>query len=394
MDTIVLSANTSWYLFNHRLPLATTIRDHGGKVVILSPEDSHSARLVDAGFDWLPLNLSRRGTNPLAEMVSVFRYLSIYRRLRPKLVHHFTIKPVLYGSLAARALGIPAVVNSVTGLGYLYISDASKQRVLRSIVKPLYRMALSGGNSWSIFQNQQDLGEFVENGIANPAKTDVISGSGVDIDRFTPVPEPRSIVTILYTGRILWDKGIDELVKASKLLKARDCSVRIVLAGSPDPGNPSSVPMHRLEKWVDAGLVEWVGHSEDMPEMYAQCHIVAFPSYREGLPRSLTEAAASGRPIVASDVPGCRDVVRHGENGLLVAPRDPQSLADAIEVLAKDPPLRKLMGNRSRQIAEEQFSTAIINHATLGLYRRVLGDSFLMSGSTAPQRDNRGGNPT
>lgn len=342
------------------------------EVALVSPQDDFVARLQEEGFAWHQIDLSRRGMNPIVEARTLLQCLRLYRRLRPTLVQHFTVKPILYGSLAARLTGVPAVVNSVTGLGYVFIRADWWGRLLRGLVRPFYRLALTGGRSRVIFQNPQDQAAFIAHGLVREADSTVIRGSGVDVERFRPLPEPGGLPVVLMASRMLWDKGVGELVIAARLLKEREVPGKVILVGAPDPGNPSAIPERQLRRWVEEGIVEWQGLQEDMPEVYARSHIVALPSYREGLPRSLIEAAAAGRPIIATDVPGCREVVRHGVNGLLVPPKDPEALADALERLLTDPRSRERMGRRGREFAVDVFSDRRVVSETIAVYEGLL----------------------
>jgi glycosyltransferase involved in cell wall biosynthesis len=370
---VVLFANTAWYLFNFRLSLAAALRARGDEVVLLSPHDRYVPRLEERGFRWEGFEFDRRGLNPVFESGVVVRLISCYRRLKPDLVHHFTVKPVLYGSFASKFGGRPAVVNAVTGMGYVALARGLRGRALRFITRALYRGLMPRRRSRMIFQNRDDLDHFVSAGLVASASAVVIPGSGVDLARFQPSPEPDGEPVVLMASRMLWDKGVGDLAEASRRLRTRGHRARILLAGEPDPGNPNAVSADQLREWEKAGLVEWLGHRDDMPALLAQAHLVALPtSYGEGLPRSLVEAAASGRAVIAGDMPGCREVVTHGVTGLLVKPRDPEGLADAIEALIRDPARRAAMGRKGRERAEREFSDERIVQQTLEVYDALL----------------------
>ena len=372
MSSIILSANTDWYLYNFRLSLARAASDQGFDVHLVSPDGAYAESLRASGFDWRPIGLSRRGLNPYLDLRTFLRYLTIYRELKPDLVHHFTIKPVIYGSLAARAGGIPAVVNSITGLGYLFVNPSRVARLLQFVVFPLFRLALGYRRSLTIFQNERDATSFAQWKLVRSDRSLVIPSSGVDIEKFRPSPEPEGEPVVLLPARMLWDKGVGELVEAARLLRQRGTRARFVLVGDADPGNPATIEISQLRKWQDEGIVEWWGFQDDMPQAFARSQVVVLPSYGEGISKSLIEAAAAGRPIVASDVPGCRDVVEEGVNGILVPPRDPQSLATAIERLLGAPALRAQMGEAGRAIAVRRFNDRLINDRTLMAYERLL----------------------
>jgi len=378
MSRLLLSANTDWYLYNFRLSLAEAARRQGFEVVLVSPPGQYVSELEQCGFGWQRWNLSRQGVNPLVELASLFSIAAIYRQQRPDLVHHHTVKSVLYGSLAARATGVPAVVNSITGRGYMYLSGSRKARILRRIVEPLYRLAFASTRSAAIFENGEDRRYFLRRGLVPEQRTWLIPGVGVDPERFAPGPEPPGTPVILLAGRLLWDKGIGVLVEAARILRAR-ISARVVLVGEPDSGNPATVDTTMLKQWHQEGVIEWWGWRSDMPSVYNQAHVVALPTaYGEGVPTALLEAAACGRPVVASDIPGCRDVIQEGVTGFLVPPNNPQALAEALERLALDSQLRSKMGAAGRLSVLENFTHERINAATLEVYRRILNHDFTL----------------
>lgn len=376
MFRLLISANTDWYLYNFRLSLAEAARRQGFEVVLVSPPGQYVRELEQRGFCWLCWNVTRQSVNPLVELPSLFAIAAIYRRQRPDLVHHHTVKTVLYGSLAARATGVPAVVNSITGRGYMYLSGSRKARILRQIAEPLYRLAFAPRRSAAIFENGEDRSYFLRKGLVPEGRTWLIPGVGVDPERFAPGPEPPGMPVILLAGRLLWDKGIGVLVEAARILRAR-ISARVVLVGEPDPGNPAAVETAMLKQWHQEGVIEWWGWRSDMPSVYNQSHVVALPTaYGEGVPTALLEAAACGRPVVASDIPGCRDAIQEGVTGFLVPPNNPQALAEALERLALDPQLRSKMGAAGRLLVLENFTQERINAATLEVYRRILNHDF------------------
>jgi glycosyltransferase involved in cell wall biosynthesis len=374
---ILLFANTDWYLYNFRLALVQALCERGDEVVLVSPDGPYGPRMQEMGIRWLRFPLARRNLNPLLEGITILRLARLYRCERPELVHHFTVKCVLYGSLVSRLLGIRSVVNSVTGLGYIFTEGngsppkygGSGRRWLQKIVKLFYRILLR--RTYVIFQNPDDQAVFIQNGLIDPQRAALIRGSGVDILRFSPRPEEEGLPVVILPARLLWDKGVAEFVQAAHLLRAEGIQARFALVGDSDPENPSSVPLAQIQEWEREAVIEWWGWVEDMAEAYAKAHIVCLPSYREGLPKTLIEAAACSRPIVASDVPGCREVVRHGTNGLLVPSHDPFALADAVRLLVKNPSLRQKMGTRGRDIAVKEFSTAQIISQTLSVYQSL-----------------------
>jgi glycosyltransferase involved in cell wall biosynthesis len=367
-------ANTDWYLFNFRLAQAQALDERGDEVVLVSPQGPYGPRLQALGLRWVPFPLARRSMNPFTGFQTVVRLLRLYRQENPDLVHHFTVKCVLYGSLASHLLGIRSVVNSVTGLGYIFMDAGGARRWLRGLVKLSYRALLK--NTWVIFQNQDDRSVFIESRLVDPGRAALIRGSGVNVRQFFPQPEPSGKPLVILPGRMLWDKGVGEFVAAARALQAQGLRARFALVGDSDNENPASVPASQLRAWEKEAVIEWWGWMEDMNDVYAQTAIVCLPSYREGLPKTLIEAAACGRPIVTSDVPGCREVVRHGENGYLVPVRDAAALAEALTGLVNDPQTRRAMGIRSRVLAEKEFSMELVISQTLALYQSCRDERF------------------
>lgn len=380
MQKIVFFANTDWYLFNFRRSLALALRAAGYDVLLVSPAGEYGPRLRALGLRWQPLEMDRRSVNPLRETALLLRVARLLRRERPDLVHNFTIKCAVYGSLAARLARIPARVNAVDGLGYVFASDDRKARLLRPAVRALLYSALHGRNTRLILQNPDDRAAFRNFKLVSPDRVHLIPGAGVDCTRFTPRAGRQAAagqpVRILLAARLLWEKGIAEYAQAARVLRAQGRNVRCLLAGTPDPGNPAAVPEATLRAWVAEGSLEWLGHVADMRELYARVDVVVLPSYyREGIPTSLTEAAACGLPLVTTDMPGCREVVTDGEDGLLVPPRDADALARAIARLLDSPALARRLGHAARAKALAVFDERIIIRRTLEVYRTLLARS-------------------
>ena len=369
---IVLVANTDWYLYNFRLSLARKLRDRGWDVHLVSPEGPYVERLRAEGFPWVGLALSRRGVFLPAEALTVLQMTSLYRKLRPEVVHHHTLKAVLYGSLAARWAGVPHIVDSVTGLGYVFLSHQAAARLLRGLVLLGLRQALASPRVHVVFENSGDRDFFAARGLVRPLQHSLIEGVGVDLNLYRFSPEPEGPPVVVLASRMLWDKGVGDFVEAVRRLRVRLPTARFALVGAPDVGNPSSIPIEQIQSWVDEGIVEWWGHRHDMPNVFAQSHIVVLPSRGEGVPSVLLEAAASGRPVVATDIPGCRDVVVEGETGSLVPPGEVKALTEALATLMGDPDLRKKMGSRARARAQERFDQEEVNVKTIAIYERLL----------------------
>ena len=363
----LLFANTGWYLYNFRLPLAKGLRDRGWEVVLVSPYDEYCPKLIKEGFRWVNFPLSRKGLNPFIELWTVFSLIRFYLRERPTAAQHFTVKCILYGTLAAKLSGVYRIINAVTGMGYIFSKDGLNPKLLRYFLGWVYRPIL--GKTEVIFQNGDDLDHFLKSGWIVSKQAHLIPGSGVDMDKFTPAPEPPGIVTVLLASRMLWPKGIQDFVDAARILQTGKIRAQFVLVGDTDPGNPQAVPLQALKDWEAEGIVKWWGWEDNMPSIYQKVHIVCLPSYyREGVPRTLIEASAMGRPIVTTDSPGCREVVRPGKNGLMVPAHDPQALAEALKTLILDPDLRKRMGLGGRSIAVREYSLPMILEKTLSLY--------------------------
>ena len=356
---------------SHRMPVARAARDAGFAVAVACPVTTHGEAIRAEGIRVLPAPMKRGRISPIADLRTLGALWRLYRAERPDIVHLVAMKPVLYGSLAARLTGIPASVGALTGLGYVFSSGDIRARLLRPLLRRGLRWALNGRRSTCLTQNPDDA-VFVAGLGVDLQRIVVIPGSGVDPARFAPSPEPDEPVRITLVGRMLWDKGVGEFVEAARLVRARDPALRFVLIGAPDQGNPAAVPVAQLKAWQAEGLVDWQGRRDDIPAVWRDSHIAVLPSYREGLPMALLEAAACGRPIVAADVPGNREIARDGESALLVPPRDAAALAVAILRLAEDPALRARLGAGGRALVERTFSEDRIAAATLALWRRLL----------------------
>lgn len=357
-----------WVFCSHRLPLAVAAREAGFEVTIATRVNQDGGRIRAAGLDLVPLHWSRRSTHPLRELAALRELVAVFRRVRPDIVHQVAVKPVLYGAVAARLTGVPLVVNALTGMGYIFSSHDLKARLLRPLVRAALHLLLDRRNARLILQNADDVGQFTREGIVDPARVVLIRGAGVDPGEFTVVPEPPGPPLVVLPARMLRDKGVEEFVAAARALKAAGVVARFALVGAPDPENPACIPEARLAQWAAEGVVETWGHRRDMATVFQQCHVVCLPSYREGLPKALIEAAACGRPIVTADVPGCREVVRDGDNGLLVRVRDSVTLTDALRRLLESAALRAAMGRRGRERAEQEFSLAGVIAQTIGVY--------------------------
>ncbi len=358
-----------WYFCSHRLPLAIAAREAGYDVAVVTRVCDHGELIRDAGLTLIPFDMRRGGLNPFRELDTVVRLMRLYRREAPTLVHHVAIKPVLYGSLAARLAGVPLVVNTLAGMGWLFSSAGNRTHMLKWYVREFLRLQLRKGIT--VVQNPDDVRLLLQLGI-DESHIRHIAGSGVDLTRFMPGPEPEGDPVVVLPARLLWNKGVGQFVDAARLLRRRGVKARFILAGKPDAVNPSSIDPRQIAEWAEEGVVECPGWVDDMPKLLAASHIVCLPSYREGLPKSLIEASAAGRAIVTTDVPGCRDVVRNGDNGLLIPPYEVVTLAAALQRLIEDNELRRRMGARGRIRAEQEFGLEHVIPATLEIYRAWL----------------------
>lgn len=372
---ILLYANTDWYLYNFRRSLAEFLRAEGQQVLLVSPPGPYGERLRTLGFRWEPAPMNRLSLNPWRELVLILWLRRLMVQERVDLIHSFTIKCAVYGSLAAKLAGVPARVNSVAGMGYVFTNNNLRARLLRAPVWLALRLTLSGRRSRLILQNPDDVTLFEQKKMVDPCLIRLIAGSGVDLSRFQPplaMPSTGVNFRVLLPARLLWDKGLGELVGAARRLRAEGRSIEILIAGAPDPGNPASVPEETVRDWVAEGLIRWLGHVEDMPALYRSVDAVVLPSYREGLPKGLIEAGACGLPLVTTDVPGCRAVVTNGVNGLLVPAGDAEALAVALIRLADSPALCARLGAAARETALARFDARVINEQTLMVYRELL----------------------
>lgn len=355
--TIVLSINASWNIVNFRMGLIRALQAAGHRVVALAPPDAWSERLEAEGVEYRPIEIDRQGLSPVRDLALLRRYWSILRDIRPDLFLGYTAKPNVYGSLAAHALGIP-VINNVSGLGTAFI----RQGLLTRLVSALYRLAFRG-SATVFFQNAEDRDLFVAKRLVRPDRAKLLPGSGIDIERFKPsgLPRPERPFAFLLVARLLWDKGVREYVEAARRVRAQAPEARFRILGFLDVANRTAVPRADVEAWVAEGLIEYLGQADDVRPAIEAADCVVLPSYREGLPRTLLEAAAMGRPIIATDVPGCRHVVEPEVNGLLCAARDPVSLAEAmLRMLRATPEQRARWGRAGRERIEGEFDERIV----------------------------------
>ena len=372
-ERILFIANRAEFFFSHRMPVAHAAQKKGYEVHVATPKDPYVPDLKAHGLIWHELELEGKSLNPFQELRTLVHLIQLYRKVQPVLVHHIAFKGVLHGSIAARLARVPNVVNAFTGLGHLFSANGPKIRLVRWLVLQALRFGFGHPRSRTIFQNPDNIDEFTERGVLDRAQVRLIKGSGVDVDIFEPAPQPPDPPTVILASRLVWDKGVGEFVEAARLLEQEGIEARFALVGKSDPLNPNAVPEEQLDAWDEEGVVEWWGFQEDMPSVFASTHIVCLPSYyREGVPKVLIEAAACERPIVTTDMPGCREIVHDDENGLLVPPRDSTALAGALREVIADRERRTSMGKRGRQIVKDEFSLERVVRDTMAVYDELL----------------------
>lgn len=368
---LALLVGQDWSFLSHRLGLARAARAAGYDVIVITPPGDCAQAIRDQGFRLKHVAFGRNLGTPGADMLAIGRMAGLCRELQVDVLHNFALKPALIGGLGGLLAGVPAVVSTVAGLGYMFINDSLKTRLLRLIVTSGLRATMTRAGCRLIVQNRDDLA-LVAGRVVAAERVRLVRGSGVDIRQFAPTPEPAGTPVAVLPARMLWDKGVGELVEAARRLKADGTAIRIALVGGPDAGNPRNVGAEQLRTWHDEGVIEYWGHSDDMPAVWARCHMAVLPSYREGLPKALLEAAACGRPLITTDVPGCRELVEDGANGLLVPVRESAGLAHALARLANSAEERLRLGAEARRRVETELSDAAIQASILSIYDEAL----------------------
>jgi glycosyltransferase involved in cell wall biosynthesis len=363
--------------------MARAARDAGYEVHVATRVERHRAAIEAEGFLLHPLNWRRGSFDPRDLARVIFEIRRLYRQLKPDLAHHVAVQAALVGSLAA--LGLPVVcLNAATGLGTSFLGNSRKARLAGPVAAVLMRGLLNRPRSAVLVQNSDDRAEIERRGV-DAHRIALIPGSGVDTDALKPSPEPAGPITIAFAGRLVEDKGVRTLIAAHDLLTSGGHDIRLLIAGLPDAANPTSIPLAEIKAWSDRRNLTHLGFVDDIAGFWACAHIAVLPSRREGLPLTLLEAAACGRPLIATDVPGCREIARAGVNALLVPPDNAQALADAISRLAADQALRAEFGAASRVLVEREFSSARIGREVVDLYGRLLAEDT----AAAPLRAKR-----
>lgn len=362
-----------WYFCSHRLHLAVAAKNAGLDVVVVTRVQSHGEVIQSHGLKLVAFNISRRGLNPLSELLSILKLLKIYKSEMPDIVHHVALKPVIYGTLCARLLSIPSIINALAGMGFLFVSKKLKARILRPIVERLFKGLFNAPQVKVILQNPDDLYLLTHKKILPIEQAILIKGSGVNTEEFYFSDEDEGAPNVILASRMLWDKGVGDFVEAARILSNEGVGAKFVLIGSGDGDNPNSISEQQLIKWQQEGVVEWWGKRTDMPDIFSKSHIVCLPSsYGEGVPKVLIEAASSGRAIVTTNTPGCKEIVKHNENGLLVPVKNPKELSIALKKLILNKSIRVEMGKKGRAFVEADFSIDNVINKTLFLYKESL----------------------
>jgi glycosyltransferase involved in cell wall biosynthesis len=364
--------NVPWFFIMHRLSIALMARSRGVEVHIACGEGAGREDIEAAGLPFHRLPLTRRSFAPWRDLKTIAALARLYVELRPDVVHHVTLKPVVFGSIAARMARVPGVVNAFAGLGHAFGGTSWLGRLRRRAIQHLIGLALKLPRQKVVFENGDDRALLASARLVPAEDSVVIAGVGIDTDEYSASEEPAAPVRVLMAGRMLREKGVLYFVEAARRLNQRGVMARFVLAGVPDPFSPGSVTEEELTSWSREGIVEWLGFRRDMSQVVRSAHIVCLPTYyREGVPRILMEGAASGRPLVATDMPGCREIVQDGINGLLIPPHDVAALEAALEKLITDRALRARLGAGGRSIAVQHFALARVLEQFWGLYRAV-----------------------
>ncbi len=369
---LMFFVTVDWFFCSHFLGRAVAARDAGYDVLVLTDVDRHGEIIRNAGLRLLPLSISRGSVNPFGALITLLKVMRVYYREKPDLIHHVALKPILLGSLAARLVGCQRVINAVVGGGYAFTSESYAARMLRPLLALGLKFVLKQRGSKVVFENIDDLDGFAESGLTRRENTVLIRGAGVDPRQFQIGSKAVGLPIVVLVARLLWDKGIGEFVDAARILRLRGVKARFVIVGAADFENRACINSMTLESWTAEGTVELWGFRSDISDVLANACIACLPSYREGLPKSLLEAMAAGLPCIATNVPGCREAVRNGDNGLLVPAKDVSALANAIEHLLLNPDIARRMGARGRERLEQEFSAGHVNENTLALYREMM----------------------
>lgn len=366
-----------WFFLSHFLDRAVAAQQYGFDVVVLTKITGDLSAFKHHGIKVVHIEFARRSIHPKYLIPNLKKIIEVFRQENPDIIQQVALKPILLGSIAARWLGIQRIVNAVVGMGFAYTSNTRLNSIIRRLLSILFYLILDKRNAKFVFENADDMSFFLSKGWVTKCGATLIRGAGVDVQQFQPSALQADPPIVVLLSRMLWDKGIQEFVEAARIIKRKNatCQVRFVLVGDTDDDNRGSIPREVLLSWQAEGAIEWWGFRSDVANVLGQSTISCLPSYREGLPKSLLESLAVGLPCVATDVPGCREAVKHGVNGFLVPPKDPKNLAAAIDALLGNAQLIKQFGLASRKMAENVFSTTLVNHQTIILYQQLLNAS-------------------
>jgi glycosyltransferase involved in cell wall biosynthesis len=372
MPKLHFVVNEDWAFVSHFSERAVAAQSAGFNVDISAHCGEKRAVLEGAGFTIYPHNISRSGTNPFIEIQNLLAIVRVFRKSSPDIIHLIALKPIVIGAIAARIYGKAQVVCAPIGMGYLFSSNDRKARLLQPLVRFVLRRLLNFKNTQVIIENDEDCASLISGNYVKTSNIQVIKGAGVDLSLYKTIPENLDTQVVTMFARVLRDKGVWDFVEAAKIVHHKFPNAIFQLVGDCDPGNPTSFTESEVRSWESAGSIRWLGYRTDVPELLAASNIVCLPSYREGLPKTLIEACAAQRAIVTTNVTGCREVVSHGSNGLLVPVRNPQKLAEAISHLLGDPVQRTLFAKNGRVRAETEFASSIVIEQTLAVYKKVL----------------------
>ena len=369
---IVFLVNRDRFFHSHFMERAASARDEGHEVFVLAADTGSGKAIEAAGLRFFPVNMTRHGVSLFHLGAEVRELLALYRKIEPDIVHHFGLRPIVVGTLAARINGSRRIINAPVGMGFAFASSNWKARLVRFPLLALLKVALNPPGSRVVFENAEDRSEMMRLGAVRSEDAVVIRGAGVDVHRFLPTTEPEGRPMVLFAARLIWEKGVGVFVDAARQVRAKGVEARFVVVGEIDRSSSTAVPEEQMNDWVSEGVVEWWGYRDDMPHVLALCTIFCLPTwYREGMPKVILEAMACGRAVITTDTVGCREAVQHGVSGLLVPPKDAAALADAIVALLRDETLRHCLAENGRRRAVEDFSSEKVIRETLALYRSV-----------------------
>ena len=368
---LLLLVNSDDFFISHRLEIGLSALKEGFDVYIASSINKENNILKKYGFKTQHIDLDRSSTSLFSNTMYFIKVFKIFLKIQPDIIHLITIKPVIFGGLAARLLGIKSVIVAISGLGYIFISKGLIARLRLFFVKFLYRLALNNKNVQLIFQNNSDKKIILDICNVDKSRTHLIKGSGVDLNKFKYTPLPKGVPSILFASRLLYDKGLKEFISAAELIKKDGYEGKFIIVGKPDNHNPASISLDQLKSHVSNGYIDWQGFKEDIYPLLKDSYLIVLPSYREGLPKILIEAAACGRPVVTTDVPGCRDAIIKGKTGLLVPPKNHVALAEAIKDLIENFTKSETLGLEARKFAEKNFDIKDVVSKHMQIYRSI-----------------------